>query len=497
MLPRIILCMTCLSVGVFGAFALRNADSTVPAEGIGPANAVNEVTTTVANRSEAKEIVDATIESSFIELVPRNANLLVVCRPHEYLTSELGMLSTDWLFKGDSSFEREVKNIELLMFASTEKSAKNLANYRSQHAFETIVAKLNESQQQKARANRVTPTRINILNKDCTALVRFRNPVQWKYFEDWFHNDEEFQGDFSVEEINGVEVLGCSADNTCVVCKIEENTFVVGNRKQLLKGLESKQATNTKVAQWLEQNVDGELFAAVKEAGLDDNTLIFFTSYNGCSPEANFSVLKEHDHHPSAGYRGHKADIYEGGHRVPFIARWPKGIQGGQKTNAVACLTDLYATLRDITDQPTEDLGGEDSFSLAPAFKGESTTDRTTLVSHSIGGSFSIRKGDWKLCLSGGSGGWSSPREPEAKKKNLPPMQLFNLKDDRGERKNLVSDNPDKVNELLKQLAHEVQQGRCTTGNKVPNDRAVTFLPDGVKMPESGTSPVSCRRLAC
>lgn len=227
----------------------------------------------------------------------------------------------------------------------------------------------------------------------------------------------------------------------------------------------------------------GELFAAVKEAGLDDNTLIFFTSDNGCSPEANFSVLKEHDHHPSAGYRGHKADIYEGGHRVPFIARWPKGIQGGQKTNAVACLTDLYATLRDITDQPTEDLGGEDSFSLAPAFKGESTTDRTTLVSHSIGGSFSIRKGDWKLCLSGGSGGWSSPREPEAKKKNLPPMQLFNLKDDRGERKNLVSDNPDKVNELLKQLAHEVQQGRCTTGNKVPNDRDVTFLPDGVKMP--------------
>lgn len=263
MLPRIILCMTCLSVAVFGAFALRNADSTVPAEGTGPANAVNEVTTTVANRSEAKEIVDANIESSFIELVPRNANLLVVCRPHEYLTSELGMLSTDWLFQGDSSFEREVKNIELLMFASTEKSAKNLANYRSQHAFETIVAKLNESQQQKARANRVTPTRINILNKDCTALVRFRNPVQWKYFEDWFHNDEEFQGDFSVEEVNGVEVLGCSADNTCVVCKIEENTFVVGNRKQLLKGLESKQATNTKVAQWLEQNVDGELFAAV------------------------------------------------------------------------------------------------------------------------------------------------------------------------------------------------------------------------------------------
>ncbi len=227
----------------------------------------------------------------------------------------------------------------------------------------------------------------------------------------------------------------------------------------------------------------GELLAAVKEAGIDDNTLIFFTSDNGCSPEGNFKKLKEYDHDPSAGYRGHKADIYEGGHRVPFIARWPEGIKGGQKTNAVSCLTDLYATLRDITKQPTEDLGGEDSFSLMPAFKGEASTARTTLVSHSIGGFFSIRRGDWKLCLSAGSGGWSSPNEREAKKRNLPALQLFNLKEDRAERKNLVDDNPDKVNELLKQLSHEVEQGRSTPGNKVANDREITFLPAGVQTP--------------
>ncbi|MCR9202674.1 MAG: arylsulfatase [Planctomycetaceae bacterium] len=222
----------------------------------------------------------------------------------------------------------------------------------------------------------------------------------------------------------------------------------------------------------------GELFSAVKEAGIDDNTLIFFTSDNGCSPEANFKALKEHEHHPSAGYRGHKADIYEGGHRVPFIVRWPGGFKGGRKSDAVTCLTDLYATLRDVTGQLPKDTGGEDSFSLVPVFKGETTSGRKTLVSHSIGGSFSIREGDWKLCLCAGSGGWSAPREPEAKKKGLPPMQLFNLKTDRGERNNLIAAHPEKVEQLLNQLKHEVGQGRCTPGNRVPNDREITFLPE-------------------
>ena len=227
----------------------------------------------------------------------------------------------------------------------------------------------------------------------------------------------------------------------------------------------------------------GQLFGALKEAGIDDNTLVVFTSDNGCSPEGNFGVLKEHNHDPSAGYRGHKADIYEGGHRVPFIVRWPSGIKARQTTNALACLTDFYATVRDITGQPTEDNGGEDSFSLVPAFNGDAQTARETLISHSIGGSFAIRKGDWKLCLSGGSGGWSAPREPEAKKKKLPPMQLYNLKNDRGERTNLVDSDVERVNSLLNILSKEVSEGRCTPGNPVSNDREVTFLPRGVALP--------------
>ncbi|MDP7134606.1 MAG: arylsulfatase, partial [Planctomycetota bacterium] len=224
----------------------------------------------------------------------------------------------------------------------------------------------------------------------------------------------------------------------------------------------------------------GQLLSAVKEAGLDDNTLVIFTSDNGCSPEGNFQLLQSKGHYPSAIYRGHKADIYEGGHRVPFIARWPGQIKGGGKTNALACLTDVYATLEQITGQQKQALGGEDGYSLVPVFKGESSSGRDTLISHSIGGSFAIRQGSWKLCLSAGSGGWSAPRERDAKKQGLPPMQLFNLADDPAEKKNLVKDNPEKVNTLLKLLDEDVRNGRSTPGEKVSNDRDVKFLPRGV-----------------
>ena len=224
----------------------------------------------------------------------------------------------------------------------------------------------------------------------------------------------------------------------------------------------------------------GELLKAVKDNGLDDNTLVIFTSDNGCSPEANFELLKEHGHHPSAQYRGHKADIYEGGHRVPFIARWPGQIEGGRKTLALACLTDVYTTLESITGQKRRALGGEDGFNLVPVFRGKSTSGRRSLISHSISGAFAMRKGEWKLCLSAGSGGWSAPRDGEARKRGLPPIQLFNLKSDPGERTNLVDAHPDKVKELLQLLESQIKAGRCTPGEPVPNDREIKFRPPGM-----------------
>lgn len=227
----------------------------------------------------------------------------------------------------------------------------------------------------------------------------------------------------------------------------------------------------------------GELLASLKEAGIADNTLVIFTSNNGCSPEANFHTLREHGHDPSAGFRGHKADIYEGGLRVPLIVRWPDVIEGGQKSDALISLNDFYATMREITDQPVLDRGGEDSYSMMPVFNGETETDRETLVGHSITGRFSIREGDWKLCLCAGSGGWSPPGPRAARKQKLPVLQLYNLSIDRGEKFSLVSEEPAKVDELLVRLNEEVTRGRSTPGNPVSNDREVTFLPKSVSLP--------------
>jgi arylsulfatase A len=228
----------------------------------------------------------------------------------------------------------------------------------------------------------------------------------------------------------------------------------------------------------------GQLFAAVKKAGLDEETLVVFTSDNGCSPEANFPLLQERGHFPSGKYRGHKADIYEGGHRVPFIVRWPGQVEAGRKTDALACLTDVYATLESITGQEKRAIGGEDSFSLLPVLEGASTSGRDTLISHSIGGSFAMRQGPWKLCLCSGSGGWSDPREGEAKKRGLPPMQLYHLANDPGEKKNLVDDEPEKVKALLRLLDKQVRNGRCTPGPQLKNDREVQFLPANINLPE-------------
>ena len=166
----------------------------------------------------------------------------------------------------------------------------------------------------------------------------------------------------------------------------------------------------------------GSLLDCLSEQGLEQNTLVIFTSDNGCSPQANFEVLEEHGHDPSGIYRGHKADVFEGGHRVPFIVKWPGHIQAGTVSRGLTCHTDVYATLEEVVGKVGESGGGEDGFSLVPVFHGKQCSARTGLVSHSIDGSFAIRDRDWKLCLCYGSGGWSAPKEKQAKADGLPPL---------------------------------------------------------------------------
>jgi arylsulfatase A-like enzyme len=222
----------------------------------------------------------------------------------------------------------------------------------------------------------------------------------------------------------------------------------------------------------------GQLLIQIKESGIEDNTLIIFTSDNGCSPQANFKQLIEKGHNPSAIYRGHKADIFEAGHRVPFIAKWPNIIKAGSENKETICTTDLMATVASITNYKIKDNEGEDSFNMMPLLTQNDTEGfmRETTIHHSINGSFAIRKGDYKLIMCPGSGGWSFPR-PNDKKviDTLPKIQLYNLTTDAGEKNNLEAKMPEKVEELKQLLTQHILDGRSTPGEKQQNDTGNTW----------------------
>jgi arylsulfatase A-like enzyme len=213
----------------------------------------------------------------------------------------------------------------------------------------------------------------------------------------------------------------------------------------------------------------GEVLAALDKHGLAENTLVIFTSDNGCSPQAKFPELREKGHDPSAGFRGHKADIYEGGHRVPFLVRWPAKVQPG-KSDRLVCLTDVFRTCAEVAGATVPDSAGEDSISFASAWTGQGP-QRKDVVHHSVNGSFAIRRGRWKLCLCPGSGGWSAPRPGKDDATKLPPVQLYDLAADPAETTNGQDQHPDVVVELTKLLEKQVAAGRSTPG--VPQTNAV------------------------
>jgi len=214
----------------------------------------------------------------------------------------------------------------------------------------------------------------------------------------------------------------------------------------------------------------GELLRVLDERGLADNTLVVFTADNGCSPAANFAELKKIGHDPQAGLRGGKADLYEGGHRVPFLARWPVQIPAGSESSALICQMDWLATCADLLSASLPADAGEDSVSLLPVLRdpAHAIAPRGNLVHHSVNGSFAIRQGAWKLCLAPDSGGWSDPKPGQAPA-DAPPFQLFDLAHDRAETKNLFAAHPDVVAELASLLETRSRQGRSTPGPAQPN----------------------------
>ena len=228
-------------------------------------------------------------------------------------------------------------------------------------------------------------------------------------------------------------------------------------------------------------HIVGQVMDALESNGLKENTLIVFTSDNGCSPRADFEELAQVGHDPSYRFRGHKADIYEGGHRIPFIARWPGHIEEGTTSDETVCLNDLLATCADILNDTLPDTAGEDSYSILPALLDQEyqAPIREATVHHSVNGSFAIRQGKWKLIFCPGSGGWSDPRPGKAREMDLPSLQLYNLEEDIDESNNLVAEYPEVVDRLTRLMEEYVEKGRSTPGAEQKNQGEIEFLPGG------------------
>ena len=203
----------------------------------------------------------------------------------------------------------------------------------------------------------------------------------------------------------------------------------------------------------------GRVFSTLRELGIEENTIVFFTSDNG--PFWTPALIEQYGHRAAGNKRGMKADSWEGGHRIPFIVRWPGNIVPGAVNHATISLTNLMATAADLVGSELPFDAGEDSHSILPLLMGADPAlyPDPALIQHSSKGFFVVREGPWKLILGRGSGGFSapvtySPRGGEA------PGQLYHLDDDPKETQNLYQQQPDKVKELHGILEKFKSEGR-------------------------------------
>jgi arylsulfatase A-like enzyme len=209
--------------------------------------------------------------------------------------------------------------------------------------------------------------------------------------------------------------------------------------------------------------VVGQVLRSLEQNGVSDNTLVVFTSDNGCAPYIGVPDLEEQGHFPSGSLRGYKSDVWEGGHRVPFVVRWPGVVESGSRYTGLVHQADLMATIAEILGLPLPVDAGEDSFSLLATLKGESATVRNHAVSCSMSGLPGLRLGHWKYIPRGGSGGWSKGGEGDS-------PQLYNLQEDLTESNNLAMQDPVKVSEMASLLEKLISDGRSNLGPKQQND---------------------------
>jgi len=210
----------------------------------------------------------------------------------------------------------------------------------------------------------------------------------------------------------------------------------------------------------------GQIVAALKKTGQLENTILIFTSDNG-SPQrdgqgmggAIASVLK-YGHNPSGKWRGMKADIWEGGHRVPFVVSWPNQIKENSVSDKIICTTDIMATMASILEISDDKNTMEDSFDFSNELinRQRNNPRRSSIIHHAIDGTFAIRQAEWKLILGKDAAGFSRSLKIEGIPVNTD-GQLYNLKEDPSEKNNLYDTFPDKVKALTHLLNEHKNKG--------------------------------------
>ena len=201
-----------------------------------------------------------------------------------------------------------------------------------------------------------------------------------------------------------------------------------------------------------------QVLEALDAHNLADDTLVIFTSDNGTTAPSPDRELKN-DLHLRQHLRGSKATVYEGGHRMPYLVRWPGVVPAGSVCDELICHTDFMATVAEIVGYDLPENAAEDSHSLLTLYRGSHREIVPPVVNHSARGNFAVRQGDWKLVLG-------------AKDQPAGVSMLYNLRDDLGETTDVIDQHPERAAEMTSLLKEIIDTGRSTPGASQPNEEA-------------------------
>ena len=214
----------------------------------------------------------------------------------------------------------------------------------------------------------------------------------------------------------------------------------------------------------------GQVIQALEDAGIANDTIVIFTADNGHSHYTGWETLLEAEHYPSGPYRGHKSNVWEGGHRVPFLVRWPGVFETGVERHSAVSLNDIFATCAELLGAELPANAAEDSISfLNTLYESDVSPERDHVIAHSTFGEFTLLEGPWKIVYRNES---TNLNESRGKQRVV---ELYNLENDIAETTDLAAEESAIVDRLDKKLRHLVDRGTSREGPAQQNDTKVTI----------------------